>query len=999
MAVSISSLDRFKVETEFGEGYVVQTTYDWEFSERRLKEISTWTEVRLIGSGAFGSVWLEQKKEGGQLRAVKKLRREFLKRTGFSQELVALVTLADYKHLFVEFFGWYESNREIFLAMEYVQYGDLSEYMKDHETARAEAREVTRQILEGLKILHGEGICHRDLKPQNILVASRDPIWVKLADFGASKRTNNTVLRTMCGTRGYLAPEVQGLLPRRFKTGVVFSYALDLWSLGCVVYEMLTTQIPFLEIGDDDEDDDMTGLDSSFDIPGGEVDMDALYEYCQGVSDLPCESLHTAQVTEEGIQFVKSLMVPNPMERATAASALQDQWIVNTGYTSNWYNALVSDFSGMGIDLDLGSNRVSLRQLRSVDIARVLPKTVNLGALLEQAVVGGFNTAALVLIGSSSRELSDPSGLQNLWKQVVLDGRIECVKILLSTDTDSRLIQYDGLIVAVEGGWTDIVQLLLANKADVNTRFSNGRTALQTACEKDNAEIVKILLSNKADVDTQSSDGRTPLVAAVENGNIEIVTILLANNASVNSRSVNGWPVLHIAAMSGHTNLVKLLLDNKAAINYQPNRTGGRTPLQAASSGGHIDVVKILLDSKADINTKASDREGRTALQAAAGGGHINVVKLLLDSKANINAEPGDWDGRTALQAAAGGGHIDVVKLLLDSKVTINAKACEWKGRTALQAAAGGGYIDVVKLLLDSEAAIDAEACNWEGRTALQAAAGAGHIDVVKLLLNSKAAVNDEPGYWEGRTALQAAAGDGYINVVKFLLNSKAAVNGEPGYWEGRTALQAAAGGGYIDVVKILLDSKASINAEPGPQGGRTALQAAAAGGHIDAVRLLLGHNASVNAPAGAEDGRTALQAAAGGGHIDVVKLLLNSKADINAEPGRTGGRTALQAAAGGGHIDVVELLLGLKADINAEACEWEGRTALQAAAGGGYIDVVKLLLDSKADINAKACYWNGQTALEAATEGRHTPVVRLLLDSGATSLENYDSRPRFRFS
>lgn len=50
--------------------------------------------------------------------------------------------------------------------MEYIEYGDLSEYMKDRETARSEASEVTRQILEGLKILHGEGICHRDLKPQ-----------------------------------------------------------------------------------------------------------------------------------------------------------------------------------------------------------------------------------------------------------------------------------------------------------------------------------------------------------------------------------------------------------------------------------------------------------------------------------------------------------------------------------------------------------------------------------------------------------------------------------------------------------------------------------------------------------------------------------------------------------------------------------------------------------------------------------------------------------------
>lgn len=50
--------------------------------------------------------------------------------------------------------------------MEYIPYGDLGEYMKDHQTARAEAGEITRQVLEGLKILHGESICHRDLKPQ-----------------------------------------------------------------------------------------------------------------------------------------------------------------------------------------------------------------------------------------------------------------------------------------------------------------------------------------------------------------------------------------------------------------------------------------------------------------------------------------------------------------------------------------------------------------------------------------------------------------------------------------------------------------------------------------------------------------------------------------------------------------------------------------------------------------------------------------------------------------
>lgn len=188
----------------------------------------------------------------------------------------------------------------------------------------------------------------------------------------------------MCGTRAYLAPEAQGLVPRRFKTGLTFSYALDLWSLGCVVYELLTSEIPFLDTRDDgDGYEDMRGLDSGFENLGTEVDMDSLIEYCRGESEFPSEILQTANVTEQGIDFVKSLMVPNPKERATAASALQNPWVVNTGYRSDWFISLQQDFSGLGIDLDLGSNQALMRQLRSADIARVLPMTDNLNTLLQ----------------------------------------------------------------------------------------------------------------------------------------------------------------------------------------------------------------------------------------------------------------------------------------------------------------------------------------------------------------------------------------------------------------------------------------------------------------------------------------------------------------------------------------------------------------------------------------------------------------------------------------
>lgn len=95
MAIAISKLDRFKIETEFGNGYVEQTTYKWELSARNRQTKSKWVEVRMIGAGAFGSVWLEREESGGQLRAVKRLQRHSVDTRKFSQELLVMIMLSD----------------------------------------------------------------------------------------------------------------------------------------------------------------------------------------------------------------------------------------------------------------------------------------------------------------------------------------------------------------------------------------------------------------------------------------------------------------------------------------------------------------------------------------------------------------------------------------------------------------------------------------------------------------------------------------------------------------------------------------------------------------------------------------------------------------------------------------------------------------------------------------------------------------------------------------
>lgn len=90
--------------------------------------------------------------------------------------------------------------------MEYVSYGDFrgQEALPDRE-----GRSVARQLCHALHYLHSVGIAHRDIKPDNILIANRSPLVVKLTDFGLSKlTTEQTFLKTFCGTLLYCAPEV-----------------------------------------------------------------------------------------------------------------------------------------------------------------------------------------------------------------------------------------------------------------------------------------------------------------------------------------------------------------------------------------------------------------------------------------------------------------------------------------------------------------------------------------------------------------------------------------------------------------------------------------------------------------------------------------------------------------------------------------------------------------------------------------------------------------------
>lgn len=203
--------------------------------------------------------------------------------------------------------------------MEYLEKGDLLEYL-DHSRSplsENETKEITFQILEGLDMMHQNKFAHRDLKPQasivsqsrrrlmliiwlqNILIQSHPPSqwWVKLADFGISKRIEEASGgSTLHGTPGYIAPELWKLTARGSP------YAPDIWALGETTFQLLTKRTAFSNIA-------------------------LLVSYVSSLDNFPVDALKNSGTTQLGIDFIRSLLHPLPSSRPTALEAISRDWI------------------------------------------------------------------------------------------------------------------------------------------------------------------------------------------------------------------------------------------------------------------------------------------------------------------------------------------------------------------------------------------------------------------------------------------------------------------------------------------------------------------------------------------------------------------------------------------------------------------------------------------------------------------------------------------------
>ena len=217
-------------------------------NQTSLKDFST---IKLLGKGSFSTVYLVQRKQDSKIYALKSVFLEKLTKKQQESSLNEVRILASIHHpnviSYKEAF-WDDNTSTLNIVMEYADDGDLFskiKKMKQEQTFFDEKKiwDWAIRLIQGLKSLHDKNIMHRDLKSENIFLFKKNS-QCKIGDMNVSKVLKEKLLRTQTGTPYYASPEVWMNKPYSFKS--------DLWSMGCVIYEMCELKPPF---GGKDMDD------------------------------------------------------------------------------------------------------------------------------------------------------------------------------------------------------------------------------------------------------------------------------------------------------------------------------------------------------------------------------------------------------------------------------------------------------------------------------------------------------------------------------------------------------------------------------------------------------------------------------------------------------------------------------------------------------------------------------------------------------------------------
>ena len=254
---------------------------------------------KALGSGSFATVYLSRHVKDDTEWAIKSIEKKKLTKEDEDALEIEVEAMEKIKHPnVVHLKEIYDTKSHFYMVLEVCAGGELFDRVVEKEKyTEGEAQICVRKLARALKYCHDLGITHRDLKPENLLYATtEDDAEIKIADFGLAKIVGeDLMMKTACGTPGYVAPEI--LKGQKYGKGV------DVWSLGVITYILLCGFPPFYD----------------------QNNAELFKQIKAGAYDFP--SPYWDDVSDDAKNCIRKMLTVNPSKRVTMAQLLEDKWL------------------------------------------------------------------------------------------------------------------------------------------------------------------------------------------------------------------------------------------------------------------------------------------------------------------------------------------------------------------------------------------------------------------------------------------------------------------------------------------------------------------------------------------------------------------------------------------------------------------------------------------------------------------------------------------------